>query len=198
MLAQFLLLNERRLPGMNETLGLLLPTCALALVCGGLIMLAIYMGFRYVGGGLPGFLGDMLGNEKDVPTLDKGRARPNLRAQAESLDFDAALARHANENPNLSPDAPEYNAETFDVDSSSPISGRRMRDGRYRRVTGGTPGREKDQDFRRVEGDNPLPSDKDLPRTDSPIRRRRRSRGSRDDEIFGGYLDNEGDGEVDY
>jgi hypothetical protein len=181
---------------MSDTLGILLPVCALALVCGGLLALAIYLGFRFVSGNLPGIF-DGGSSEDDIKTTPFGRPRPNLRASAEALDFDAAVARHAGENSALSPEAPEYNAEKFDFDTSSPISGRIMRDGRHRRVTGGTPGREQDQDFRRVEGGEPSPKASDLPPIDSPIRRRKR-RGRSDDEIFGGMLDDDGDGDVDF
>ncbi len=136
---------------MND-FGILIPTCALALVCGGLIVVALVLGFRFVGGSLPGFLG---GAEEDkVQTVPRGRPRPNLRAQADALDFDAAVARHAGENSPATPESPDFKAQRIDAPADPPLS--------------------------------------------DSYRRRRKRRDRNEDEIFGGMLDDDGDGSVDF
>jgi hypothetical protein len=44
----------------------------------------------------------------------------------------------------------------------SPVHGRWIRDGRYRRVRGGTPGRETDQDFRQADAGRESSTDPDI------------------------------------
>ena len=209
---------------MSELSVVLLATCGLGLLCVALIGFGAFMLVRYTGLGMDvlqnfGGLGALFGGEEDpVPSPGAGvrgnrrRKRHTFSAQqANPLDFDAALARHRKDNtPAVSqpdppmPDTPGLQAEMFDTNASSPISGRVMRDGRYRRMTGGTPGREKDQDFRRVEGGGEPPAagrpevniEPHIPRATSPLRRRRRDRNQ--DEIFGSKLDEDEDGLMDF
>ncbi len=208
---------------MSELSVVLLATCGLGLLCVALIGFGAFMLVRYTGLGLSifenfGGIGALFGGDEDpVPGPDAGvrgkrRRRSTVSAQrANPLDFDAALARHRKDstpavsqpNPPV-PDTPGLHPEMFDTNASSPISGRIMRDGRYRRMTGGTPGRTKDQKFRRVEADGEPPAagrpevniEPHVPRATSPLRRRRRDRNQ--DEIFGSKLDEDEDGLMDF
>lgn len=140
---------------MNETLLVFIAGCGLALVVVGLIAAVAIWIFRRSGVDLfdtLGAAGEIFGGDDDnEPVSARGESRrgasrkANLRAQAESLDFDAAVSRY-----------------TASSDSAPP----------------GSAARHDEQ---------------------SPIRRRRRSdRGRTDDEIFGGMLDEDGDGTIDF
>ena len=196
---------------MVESVPLLLAICAFAVVAVGLVAIVGFVIIRFVlrgVGGLPteifGALGGILGDENaESANFQASRARRRssggLRDMAVDLDFDAAVARHASDADAATPD-PDHSVSDerlspSPVKTQSPISGRIMRDGRYRRVTGGTPGREKDQDFRRVGDERPLP-DFDMPEVEKPLRRKRRDRNQ--DELFGGMLDEDGDGDLDF
>ena len=204
---------------MNEALILLIAACGLAIVVVGLLVFGAYYLFRRVGLNPFGLLGGLnqIWNNGDegesvsysAQTQQRPSYRRRLHDQVDSLDFDAAVERHRQQDPDVHhsnpqmPDTPGLNASRFDVDSTSPINGRIMRDGRYRRVTGGTPGREQDQDFRRVEGSNfelDLPPDTTSNRgkfgSNGSLRRKRRDRN--EDELFGGMLDEDGDGDLDF
>jgi hypothetical protein len=97
-----------------------------------------------------------------VPHIDP----TDVRALTETLDFDAAVAKYRQEQQTeesdaliepkpFVPDAPDLSPPLPNI--RTPITGRVLRDGRFRRLTGGTPGRERDQDFRRPEGgDEPI------------------------------------------
>ena len=199
---------------MNETLPLLLSVCALLVVIGGLIIVGGFLVLRFFTrgvGGLPlGILGGLIGAvrevlggdeevEEDEPLPRRHREPPP--PQVLDLDFEAAVARHAQDKtppPNPDDPATAQGANIHLPNIQSPVMGRTMRDGRYRRVTGGTPGREKDEDFRRA-GDTPLP-DFDLGAPpERPLRQRRRKRRDHnEDELFGGMLDEDGDGDLDF
>lgn len=207
---------------MNEGAILLLATCGLAIAILGLVAFGVYYLIRRTGLNPFGILGSL--NQIWDGTDESGRGplntqstsratlRRRLREQARTdpLDFDAAVARHRQQNPDLNhsapqmPDTPGLNAGKFDVNSTTPISGRIMRDGRYRRMAGGTEDREQDQDFQRVEGSNShieLPpnttsSNRGKFGSSGSLRRKRRDRNQ--DEVFGGMLDEDGDGDLDF
>ncbi len=192
---------------MNDVLLLVLGVCGAVLVIG---LVLLVLGFTVFRSLIPGLL-DMVNNaggifESDEPaprtSSRTGSRRARLRKPPEPLDFEAALARHRNEPPpagKVTIEAQHIDSNRFGVNTSTPISGRIMRDGRYRRVTGGTPGRERDQDFRRVDGSGPSVQ-ADLPPAPKPERLRRRKRRDtrNEDEIFGGMLDEDGDGNLDF
>lgn len=196
---------------MNEWSGLILALCIGAVVLLGVGAVVLFLVVRFAGALVPDWLGsltEIFGSRDDEPTSTyrprTTTRRPNLKSKAQALDFDAALARHRHDDTPLPADdidvkAASINPDQFGVNPGSPISGRIMRDGRYRRVTGGTPGRERDQDFRRPEGSDPSvkPNIPPLPDNNPPIRRKRRDN-RKQDEIFGGMLDEDGDGDIDF
>ncbi|MBZ0300568.1 MAG: LysE family translocator [Anaerolineae bacterium] len=189
---------------MDSTVLLLLAVCAVGIVILG-VLLVFGLGFlrrwapqllQVLGGAGAVFASEEPRNKVD-PLLGNHR-RTNLRSKAEALDFDAALPRYRDTDvpPPADVSAQQVDTSPFDLNTKSPVSGRIMRDGRYRRVTGGTPDREQDQDFRRVDGgDSPFEAP-NLPDTNHARRRRRRDRNQ--DELFGGQLDEDGDGELDF
>ena len=195
---------------MNESTALILSICALLLVGGGLALLVTFVVLRFgvrwmrgLPGGAMGMFSGFLREKEDDSASYQAQSkprRPNLNNVAADLDFDAAVARHAGDQKPPDPDDPPM-AQRLDTNPpniQSSVSGRIMRDGRYRRVTGETPGREKDQDFRRVGDDKPLDFEDDLPPA-RPLRRKRRNRrDSNQDELFGGMLDEDGDGDLDF
>jgi hypothetical protein len=80
--------------------------CAFALICGGLIAIVGFLVLRFTGrslggilgeGGIPGMI-DTLADEDDDPLQSSRRRRrtggEDLRAKAQSLDFDAAVAKY--------------------------------------------------------------------------------------------------------
>ena len=83
--------------------------CAFALICLGLIAIVGFLVLRFTGrtlgdilgeGGLPGVV-DTLADEDDDPLSGTRRRRrtsgSDLRAQAQSLDFDAAVTKYKNQ-----------------------------------------------------------------------------------------------------
>jgi hypothetical protein len=157
---------------MNEGTALILAFCAVALVGAAVVLWAA---LRFAGGVLPEWLSslsDVLGGDSGdaAPApLSRGRSsrrRPDLRQQAQSLDFDAALARHRQEN-NAPPAPPPAGIQNI---SAAP-----------QRRSVAPPW----SDHVPVSGNG-----------DKPALRRRRDRNQ--DEIFGGRLDEDGDGDLDF
>jgi hypothetical protein len=163
---------------MSENLSLLIPVCALALVCGGLLLVGLVLLLRMIGGSVPKWLGGLdraLGGDPRLdPSPPPSRRRSGERLRPEDLDFDAAVARHAEQGVITKPDSPDFSAQQFDEDSAP-----------------------RDRPSRRMQSDQ-APLDSNLPPAQGPIRKRRRKRGLSDDEVFGGMLDDDGDGDVDY
>lgn len=95
---------------------------------------------------------DEEGHDEPLPFDLKGEVAKD------ALDFEQAVDRErleeaTDDDPeghDADPDEP-YVAEEHSgvLPKGNSIYGRRFRDGRYRRVSGGTPGRKTDQDFRR-------------------------------------------------
>ncbi len=207
---------------MNELPVVVIAVCGLSLACIGLLVAGAFFLARFVGINFLDRMGSIseifgAGHADTVPTSGspgaERRRRRSLSASQSSdpLDFDAALARHRSDQtpaviqPNPpEPHTPGLHAESFDVKTSSPIQGRIMRDGRFRRVTGGTPGRYRAGNFKRAEGGGEPPAatrpetniEPHIPDTNSPLRRRRRDRNQ--DEVFGGMMDEDGDGMIDF
>lgn len=146
---------------MNDPSGLIVPLCSLSIVCGGLLVLGVFLAIRFLGLQLPGILGSFNNLAADEETDSRafraqssGRRRPDLRQKAQSLDFDAAVARQRDKT-NPVPPRPADSDSTFSAQGAS----------RSRR---------------------------------SDSLRRRRNRNHDEDEIFGGMLDEDGDGSVDF
>ncbi len=150
---------------MTETLTLLIPICALSLVCVGLLAVAAILIMSLLGAGLPGVLGQMRefmgGEADDVDTFvpQTRSRRTNFRDQAADLDFDAAIARQQANKDRLRPTRTSTPPSPFDAQSADDAT-----------------------DF------------------SSPSLRRRKRRRSdySEDEIHGGLLDEDGDGDVDF
>ncbi len=76
------------------------------------------------------------------------RQRWNFRPEIDPEQITSINEIKRNESPSY---GPYYDLDQFSGGNlNSPVNGRIMRDGRYRRVTGDTPGRKDDQDFRRA------------------------------------------------
>ncbi|HLV33795.1 MAG TPA: hypothetical protein VKY59_01725 [Spirillospora sp.] len=151
---------------MNEGLLLILALCAVVLVGLGLLALLVFGVLRWQAPKLLKILGGagaVFASEEPANKVDarlNRRRRANLRNRAESLDFDAALARHRSGDFR-----PQGQA------SSANPAGQRTN--------------------HRVQ-----PAESPFGDTPPPLRRRRRERNQ--DEIFGGMLDEDGDGDLDF
>jgi hypothetical protein len=152
---------------MGEISPTVLSLCGILLLVSFLIILAGFLMIRVARLGIFAIAMSvirMLTSPREEPTTAHAQTvqhdlSGDLRARAQSLDFDATVARYeaqesgqpaAVEPDPFVPDTPDISPRP--INPSTPIVGRIMRDGRFRRVRGGTPGREADQDFRRVEG----------------------------------------------
>lgn len=142
---------------MDQSTGLLSGLCGLGIICSGLLLVGLLVVIRLTGRGLLPLLSIFLNRRADSKPVDMPlprRRRVDLRARAQSADFDSALAAASYQEPDAPPPA-------------SPL--------------GATP------------QTAPLPP----AAPDRPWRNGRR-RPRNEDEIFGGMLDNNGDGDVDF
>lgn len=90
---------------MDQTTGLLSGLCGLGIVCSGLLLVGFFVLIRLTGRGLLPLLASVLNRRSDEPEIEiprLRRRRVDLRAQAESVDFDAAMAA-ASQTPNAPP-----------------------------------------------------------------------------------------------
>lgn len=81
---------------MDNTL-LILGLVGMAVVCAGLFVILFVTVFRFTGRNFMGFLSVLARSSKDDPADDPSfivSPKPDLRALADSQDFDTALARH--------------------------------------------------------------------------------------------------------
>ena len=203
---------------MNDTTSLLLSVCAVLVVVGGLLALGAFLVLRFLARrtrGLPvgafGALGSAFRSESaaDVDAPVSGQHhRVNLRDLASGVDFDAALARQSDSNPTANVSAQQAQPPQPDLKRGAINSGQVLRSGHTEpeRPPDSKPVSPRRPDdlgldggFQRIGGDS-LPSDFDTP-PEPPLRRRRRRgdlNNEHEDEIFGGMLDEDGDGEVDF
>lgn len=196
---------------MNETLPLLLSVCAVLVVVGGLIVIGGFLVLRFLSrraGGLPlGILGGLSsafrseGEEEEVDTSRPTRGRRlNVENLAASVDFDAALARQGDDNSTTGISAQQAQPGQQQPKRGNAGAGRILRSGHDTpsSPSGARPATQgPDQDFQQIGEDS---SSSDLGTTpDRPLRqRRRRRRDGNEDEVFGGMLDDDGDGEFDF
>ncbi len=156
----------------NSTVALVCGLTALAVVIILLVALVLLRVVRFGVFGFANLILRMLTEPKDE--ADVAAVQPpvapvsgdDLRSLAGALDFDAAVEKARREQQAKTSDAViEPKPFTADPppltptlpDVKTPITGRILRDGRYRRMAAGTPGRERDEDFRRPEGgDEPV------------------------------------------
>lgn len=151
----------------------LVTICAVAALVVVIMMLAALLMIRVMRFGIFGFASLILRaftepkEEADSANIQAKAVSPDdLHSIAQSLDFDAAVAKYRQEEKTgesealiepkpFVPDPPDISPPLPNV--RTPITGRILRDGRFRRLTGGTPGRERAQNFRRPEGgDEPI------------------------------------------
>jgi hypothetical protein len=164
---------------MSDWVPVVAAVCGLSVVCIGLIVAGLLALVRLTGFDIRSILGNVgeifAGKGQETGVIEeelKRRRRPNFRTQADSLDFDSALARYRRDQPPAATRGP----------AAPPPPGR----------PGVDPRRMMDDDFR------PLSSDQSdyIARRRSAQRRRRRD--PNEDEIFGGMLDEDGDGEPNF
>ena len=185
---------------MDTSTTLILAACGLLAVVMFVLLLGAFLMYRMlrfnVVNALMGWF--MRGDDSRIPedpyaTQEVRRRADQFRAKAEALDFDKTVQQYQRTQP---PDitvtgsaqvAPAPKLEERPINTSSPLGGRIGRDGR---VTGGTPGQVTDGDA--PGGFLELP---DAP-TNRPLRKPRRE--PNPDEIFGGMLDEDGDGTIDF
>lgn len=154
----------------DNNVGLLIGIAGFAVVCAGLLFVALLIVLRVTGRSAMSFLsffirGSMEEREDNSPSFIP-RPKPDLRQVASSVDFDAAVAK----NETLQP-----RSDSFDM-----------------QATGSAPAKQDDgwqnlstPSLQRAQG---------LARQPDP---RRRKSEFHEDEVFGGLLDADGDGDPD-
>jgi len=147
---------------MNDISPVLLAVCGILIVALGLILVGGLLMYRFLrfnifSMAMGYFMKNQGGELESDPQIVPMQRSHNLRAKAEALDFDAAVARHSKE-AQLSTEAKPT------ASAAEPFEGFKPAD--YTPSTNGTS--------------------------------KRRRRDANEDEIFGGMLDDDGDGDVDY
>jgi hypothetical protein len=147
---------------MNEISPVLLAVCGFLIVALGLIIVGGLLMYRFLRFNIfsmaMGYFMRHQGDEVEAdPQIVPVQRSHNLRAKAEALDFDAAVARHSKDT------------------QTSPVS------------------KPKATSADAFEGFKPADY---TSRTNGTSKRRRRD--GNEDEIFGGMLDEDGDGDVDF
>ncbi|MEO8608174.1 MAG: hypothetical protein ABI690_09850 [Chloroflexota bacterium] len=122
--------------------------CGFSVICIGLIVIVGFLVFRFTGrsiggllggGGIPGVINSISGAndpDEDEALINSRRRRSpgtNLRAQAQSLDFDSAVAKYKNQPLGSSPTTTPTNSPfppaqpTLDDSSALDVESRRKR-----------------------------------------------------------------------
>lgn len=186
---------------MNEIVPVIIAACGMSIICVGLLAVGAIALIRFTGRNLPaniGFLSQMLntGSESADYTAPQRRrersSRPDFRQRAQSLDFEDIVASKRQQNP-----PPALKGDSQSLRRPTPGN-----DSGFRPLGGGTPPPP-------VPPSTPSkPAAPDLGSTNytgkystnSPRfgSRRRRRDNSKQDEIFGGMLDEDGDGDLDF
>jgi hypothetical protein len=148
----------------------LIAIAGFAVVCAGLLFVALLIVLRVTGRSAMSFLGLFIrGSMRDKGEDEVSyipRPQPNLRQIADSIDFEAAVAKNVVEQE-------EFGA------SSVPPQGTNLKDHDSWQDLN-TPSLERARRLGNQQGIRRRPQDYD------------------NDEVFGGLLDNDGDGKVDY
>ncbi len=186
---------------MNDIVPVIVAGCGLSIICVGLLAVGIIVLIRFTGSsilgnmGNLGFLSQFLNpGESDytAPTPQRSRGqRPNFRQRAQSQDFEDIVASKRQQNP-----PPAFKGDSQSLRRPTPGN-----DSGFRPIGGGTP-------------PPPIPpstpakpaAPADLGSTDytgkyskNPRFGSRRRRDDRNqDEVFGGMLDEDGDGDLDF
>jgi hypothetical protein len=151
---------------MNDISPILLAVCGILIIALGLIVVGGLLMYRFLRfnifrmamGYFMQHQGDALESDPQIAPMQRSH---NLRAKAEALDFDAALARHS-KDPH-SPSTQEAKPQTSAADA--------------------------------FEG---FKSADHVPSANGTGASKRRRRDRNEDEIFGGMLDEDGDGDIDF
>ncbi|NDJ61785.1 MAG: hypothetical protein GYB67_11710 [Chloroflexi bacterium] len=165
---------------MQDNAGLILGICGLALVCVGLPLIGAFLALRLSGSGVLELFA-LMGQEAREGTAEIERSVPppprtDLRSVAANNDFDTALARQQiRRNPGSA-----VTGRAADDDLSFDAALRRQQNDSSPTGRGD-----------RARNDGP-------PRDHGDLRGNRRYRDYSDDEVFGGLLDDDGDGRPDY
>lgn len=155
---------------MDGNAGVLIAIAGFAIVCAGLLFVLLLIVLRVTGRSAMSFLGLFIRNigsdkgEDEISYIP--RPQPNLRQIADSIDFDAAVAKNVVEQE-------EFGASTVPPPGDNPKDHDSWQDLN-------TPSLERAKRMANQRGIRRRPEDYD------------------NDEIFGGLLDNDGDGKVDY
>jgi len=196
---------------MQDNAPVIIAACGLATVCVGIFLVGAFLVLRFLGAdmfsfvrGLPGLAREERGKVNVESVQRQSRDRGDLRARAQSLDFDAAVAQY--NDPQNPPQSGTFGAQS--APQNAPLSSGRPRTSSPTGPSGpsGSPsgwttagGSGLDENAAPSEdnpfGDVPRPNLRD--RTSGPRPKKRRRNGN-DDEIFGGMLDGDGDGSVDF
>ena len=189
---------------MQDNAPVIIAACGLATICVGVFVIGAFFVLRFLGAdlfsfirGLPGLAREERGNVNVEAVKNQARDRSGLKARAQSLDFDAAVAQY--DNPQGSPQSGTFGAQS--APPSAPLSSGRPRTSSPSSPSGTSSGwttaggrSADDNPF----GDVPRRSLRGTDRTSSNDPRLKKRRSGNDDEIFGGMLDDDGDGSVDF
>lgn len=172
---------------MGDFLGVALPICGLGIICLGVVAVGAFLFLRSTGLNFGSIIDVVTGggssdNDDDDEVLVPRRKKTNLRARADALDFDASVQKYtssassASGKPNL---AARYKATGLDAAPPPP-----------------------NQPLAPLGGASSSPRlgnfERDNSSDEQSLRRGLRRRDRSDDEVFGGMLDDEGDGIIDY
>lgn len=100
---------------MVESTGLLAGICGLGIVCSGLLLVGVFVAIRLTGRGLIPLLSLVMNRWADRKTPEvalPSRPRVNLRARAQSVDFESALAQAQGQDTPIPPPVPPASTAT--------------------------------------------------------------------------------------
>jgi hypothetical protein len=202
---------------MQDNAPVIIAACGLATVCVGIFLVGSFLVVRFLGAdlfsfirGLPGLAKEERGNVNVEAAQRQARDRGDLRARAQSLDFDAAVAQYDPQNSQQGGTFGAQSAPRNAPPTSAPLSSGSRRPSAPSSPSGTASGwttaggNSLDDNTGSGSEDNPfgdvprrrLRGDSRTSANDPRLKKRRRS--GNDDEIFGGMLDDDGDGSVDF
>jgi hypothetical protein len=110
----------------DPTSGLLAGICGLGIVCSGLLLIVAVVAIRMTGRGLIPLLSLIMNRWSDRKRTPEAplprRPRVNLRARAQSVDFDSALAQANGQPPVAPPTAPPAGTITQESGALPPVN----------------------------------------------------------------------------
>lgn len=190
---------------MQDNAPVIIAACGLATVCVGIFLVGAFLVVRFLGAdlfsfirGIPGLAKEERGNVNIEAVKNQARDRSGLKARAQSLDFDAAVAQY--DNPQGPAQGGTFGAQSAPSGrprTTSPSAPSGTESGWT--TAGGSSVDENTSSDDNPFGDVPRRSLRGSDRTSSnDPRLKKRRRSGNDDEIFGGMLDDDGDGSVDF